>query len=89
MLFGLQLWLEIKVNTGRERRHCKSVPREAESADAGDHGDVLGPQEPVFLKAGVLLRAGKRHQGPLGIQGEDQKAAMRTPVQRASPRKPL
>lgn len=41
MNFGLQMWLEIKVNTGRERRHFRFVPCEAESAKAEAEGDVF------------------------------------------------
>lgn len=32
MNFGLQMWLEIKVNTGHEQLHFRFVPWEAESA---------------------------------------------------------
>lgn len=35
MNFGLQMWLEIKVNTGREQLHFRFVPCEAESAKTG------------------------------------------------------
>lgn len=35
MNFGLQMWLEIKVNTGHEQLHFRFVPCEAESAEPG------------------------------------------------------
>lgn len=41
MRFGLQMWLEIKVNTGREQRHFRFVPCEAESAKTQAEGDVF------------------------------------------------
>lgn len=39
MNFGLQMWLEIKVNTGREQLHFRFVPCEAESAKTGTERD--------------------------------------------------
>lgn len=33
MNFGLQMWLEMKVNTGREQLHFRFVPWQAESAE--------------------------------------------------------
>lgn len=35
------MWLEIKVNTGREQRHFRFVPCEAESAKTQAEGDVF------------------------------------------------
>lgn len=70
MNFGLQMWLEIKVNTGNEQLPFRFMPAEAESAKTRAERDVRLPfsmrhQEIVFLKVGMLFRAEQRCQGPL------------------------
>lgn len=64
------MWLEIKVNTGTEQLPFRFMPGEAESAKTRAERDARLPfsmrhEEIVFLKVGMLFRAGKRCQGPL------------------------